>query len=212
MTKTPSRPAVTPVVAPGNAGSPFVFVGLGSAVVLLVAFFLPWWGISFGSEKDFEKMGAEEVMKKGPEAASAIDESFLNKMWSEKEREEIAKNAKKDEGLTLTAFGWKFGTGLTGLIFGFLLIGAFLPGRFVPAVAKWEWAGALVAAVLGLILFILSLIVIFGTPGKNVEPFLSQGISIGPILCLLASLGTIAAGVMVALPAVKGLVKKAKSA
>ena len=214
MTQTPVVPVVTGT-GPGAKGNAtlFAYAGLGGAFLLLLAFFLPWWGISMCSEAEGEKamkdMKPEDAMATFAEMGKAVDTAFLESKWSKDEVKKMETKRGKDERFSLTAFGWKFGTGVTGLIFGLLLVGIFLPGRFVPMVAKFEWIGGLVAVVLGLILFIMSLVVIFGTPGKDVPPFFSQGISIGPILVLLASLVTMAAGALFALPNVLALVKKA---
>src|SRR5262249_45634697 len=93
-------------------------------------------------------------------------------------------------------WGWATGTGLMGLIFMFIIVAPLIVGIFVRVLRPWLWIGSFLSAVFGIILLIFALIWVFGSPSESVRPMLSQGIIIGPWVCLAAAVVILAGGVL----------------
>ena len=100
-------------------------------------------------------------------------------------------DAEKDESYsaTLRLWGWNTGTSLVAFIFGFVILPLAIVPMFVGALKNWKFIGSYVAAIMGLIAFILGMVFFFGSPSESV-PGLAQGVGLspGPYLVILGSL------------------------
>lgn len=100
----------------------------------------------------------------------------------------------KELELSVTLFGWDTTTGILCLCFGGAAIGFLLLSFVRDAFGPWTWLGEFALSALMLPLVALSLIWWIGSPGKNVDPVLSQGVSVGPFLALVGSAVAMVAG------------------
>ena len=63
-------------------------------------------------------------------------------------------------------------------------------------------------AILGLVIFIMSLVAVFSMPGKNFGDFVKQGKMLGPWMTLLGSLSVLAGSIGVAVFGLLAFIKK----
>lgn len=205
-----------------NAGDPklkiwSLLLMIGSGMVFL-AFFMPWWGISIsvpGISKDdsteLQKQRKEDV--KDVRGALSRNSSKHRRILGDEKYLELVKEFERELGtftviggrrsedpftVSATAWGWSTGVGITAFIFSFFLLAIAIVPIFVKLLRNWIWIGYFVAAVMGLITFILSLVWYFSSPGKNVSGMLSQGVGWypGPYLEIFGTLTILAAGVL----------------
>lgn len=124
----------------------------------------------------------------------------------EEDTKEARKEAFKDAGgddrvtysSTMRLWGWHTGIGLTNFIFSFFILAIALVAVFVRVLRSWIWIGFFVAAILGLVGFILSLVWYFSSPGENVSELLSQGVGLspGPYLNIFGTLAVLCFGAL----------------
>lgn len=190
---------------------------VGSGMVFL-AFFMPWWsmkfplnpppqrpeGARFGSDE--YKAYTEEMKSWSEDNKDKLEKSIKvlnkNERWY---RDKLAdkysdakKSSKDGETVTVRLWGWSVGVGLTAFIFSFVLLPVAIVPIFVKFLRNWIWTGYFAAAVIGLVLLILSMVWYFSSPGENVSGMLSQGVGIqpGPYLNLFGSLAILTSGVL----------------
>ena len=138
-------------------------------------------------------------------------------MYPLRKRKRLNKNRKKAlEGrdrktVSLSLWGWNVGTAIMGFIFSFLFLGFAIVPIFVKVLRPWLWIGGLTAAVLGLPMLILAMLWLFGSPGEDAPPLLSQGNYLGPYLCLLATLLVMFSGTLLGISGIKALTSGRKS-
>ena len=171
---------------------PFKLPALGLAVggfLLFVCFFLPWWSISYAKPKT-DGMTAEQ--KKTVKVQIDVAERTIGRNISFYGAYGGVYFVARLGG-SETLFGWNIGTGIACLIVGFLSIAMGVVPQFVPPIRRFAWIGLVAGAFMAFILLLMSFIFIVRTPGRNVT-FLAQGISVGPLLAMLASLIILALG------------------
>lgn len=206
-----------------NGGDPklklwslILMVGSG---MLFLMFFMPWWsikfplvvppqrpeGANFASEefkqwqKDMKayKEDNEDKMEKAVKVLSKNRRWYEDKV-GDKFKEESKEASKDGRTGTVRLWGWSVGVSITGFILSFVLLPIAIVPIFVPFLKRWIWTGYFAAAVIGLIMLILSMVWYFSSPGENVSGMLSQGVGFqpGPYFALLGSLAVLAAGVL----------------
>lgn len=157
---------------PTNLWKILVIVGGG---LLFIELFVPWWGISVD-----------------PDNAGIADAQRLVKVFRNNEswyrQYDGAGGDFDQEQRSAWLWGWSTGLGITGFVFRFFILTAAILPMCLSVVRPWAWPGMFAAAIMGLILFIMSLVWIFSAPGENVGGFIRQGIIAGPYLVLVASL------------------------
>ncbi|TFG87538.1 MAG: hypothetical protein E4H18_03425 [Hyphomicrobiales bacterium] len=218
------------------------FVAMGGAALMILSFFLPWWSIDFfelkrpqrpeldraaamssagretyeDAQKDYEKKLAE--YKK-------VDEAFDKQMESLQQatvdtqlfavdvlsRKAITKLNPREKG-SATAFGWGPGSGIVTFIFGLIILPLMLVPMFVSILKKWSWAMSMPAAVLGLVVLILSVVFWIGSPGENVSGMVEQGVSIGPFVALAGGLAAAGGAALTGICGLMGFLKGLKAA
>ena len=206
-----------------NGGDPklklwslILMVGSG---MLFLMFFMPWWSIkyplsvppkkptsaNFTSDewtqyrKD-KKAWDEDNKDKKEKADRVLSKNrswYINKV-GDKFAEEAIEAEKEGRTGTVRLWGWSVGVSITGFILSFVLLPIAIVPIFVRFLRGWIWTGYFAAAVIGLIMLILSMVWYFSSPGENVSGMLSQGVGFqpGPYLALLGSLSVLAAGVL----------------
>ena len=170
---------------------PFKLPAAGLAVggfLLFVSFFLPWWSISF-AKPNMDGLNAEQ--KKEVKARVDIAETVLRRSYRFYYSHGIIVGPSLPGSETL--WGWDTGTGIACLILGLLLIALGVVPPWIPPLRRLSWIGLVAGAFIAFILLLVTFIFMVRTPGRN-APFLSQGISIGPFLPLLANLIVLALG------------------
>lgn len=219
----------------GNGGDPrihlWAIILLGGCACMFLAFFMPWWGITFPMvlpPKMPERLTREDA--RDPDRANAHREAMkkysdeirdYSEKWSDEQKKAVrilerkeswyeakigkeefrdyGKKAREDRKVsTYRLWGWNFGTAITGFVFSIVLIPVAVVPMFVRLLRNWMWIGYFVAAVSGLVLFILSLVWYFTCPYENVSGYLSQGVGWypGPYLEILGSLATLTVGIL----------------
>ena len=224
---SPAAPsALSSIIARGKMWQCLMLVG---AVLLFANFFTPWWSMSVKEPdmpkppknatpadmekfmKEAEKVG-KELEKSGKDLARIDKEnrSWYRDAGVDKKGEAAAEKAKDSETkeFTVRLWGWNVGTALMGFIFSFFIAAFVVVPWFVKAIRAWAWTGALASAIMMIPMIILGLVWLIGSPGENAKPFLTQGIIIGPIICLVAALGTAGASVAEGLGGLLSLFKK----
>lgn len=81
-------------------------------------------------------------------------------------------------------WGWDCGSGITAMVIGVvvaLVIGSMQTSRLLR---EWTWIGLFATALMGIPVFVLSLVWIIVCPGDNISPILSQGVHVGPFLAM----------------------------
>ncbi|MGI0133753.1 MAG: DUF4339 domain-containing protein [Candidatus Micrarchaeaceae archaeon] len=169
------------------------------ADLLLVSFVTPWWRIAITppGKSDFKNARSVETLGKDLESFTKIMDE--NKNWYE---DHIGKgrfarldvDARKDASLWL--WGWSTGAGILALVFSLLINIAVILPIFLTLLRPWLWIASFASAIQGLVMFILSLVWIIGSPSESAPPLLSQGVILGPYLVLLASLLLLVAGIV----------------
>jgi hypothetical protein len=192
------------------------FVAMGGALLMVVSFFLPWWGASFTRTVP---NGARQIQKSWDEAdefAQTVkdDKQFHEDAWTDKQKNEqknkfVQPDDRPQPGDTIkwsgSAFGWRFASGIMSFIFGLVLMALIVPQLFVKVLQRWGWTGLLPGAAMALVVFILALVFWIACPGKGYPGTFfrfSQGSSVGPFLALG---GALAAAGMCAVDGILGL-------
>jgi ABC-type multidrug transport system fused ATPase/permease subunit len=196
--------------------------------MMFLAFFMPWWGITIDvpapptRPKDQQAMGdfqkdakdwgkkmsdiGKHLKKYERKHKAILGESY----WKEKENEtkewgqeqQVAvQKGESTSSFSSTARVWGFnfvGVALTGFIFSIVLLPVAIVPMFVKLLRNWMWIGYFVAAVVGLVMFILSLVWYFSSPGENLSSYVKQGVGWypGPYLEILGTLATLTVGVL----------------
>lgn len=183
---------------------------IAGAGILVLAFFLPWWGIRVeipaepsgkATDSDYKDRMADfsrDIRKHA--RVSRKDARWHEDMEIEwviddyRLGEEFQRGEKFRESGRL--WGWNTSAGITAFIFGLLLLPVGIVPIFVIFLRRWSWIGAFVAGLLGLITLILGMVFYFGSPWKNTD-FIAQGVGLspGPFLVILGSSALFAAGV-----------------
>lgn len=201
---------------------------LSACGMMFVAFFMPWWGITVTipapPSRPKDNAAMEDYRKDSTEwrkTKSDIDKHLRKyerkhrailgeEYWQEKRNElrkkgsEVARDVSQGEpasSISITARVWGFnfvGVALTAFIFSLLLLPVAVVPMFWRLMRSWMWIGYFVAAVAGLVLFILSLVWYFSSPGANLSSYVSQGVGWypGPYLEIFGSLATLVVGVL----------------
>ena len=196
--------------------------------MMFLAFFMPWWGLTVTfpappsrpddnaqmEEYGKDKKDWEETMKKigkhlkkyEKKHKAILGEDFWNEMGEDLKEKggEQGDDVKKGEltksvSITARVWGLNFvGIALTAFIFSIVLLPIAIVPIFVPMLRRWIWIGYFVAAVSGLVLFILSLVWYFTSPGANLPKYVWQGVGLspGPYLEIFGTLATLASGVL----------------
>lgn len=174
---------------PTNVWKIVVLVGAGS---LFAAMFVPWWRISIISVKGrgIDLIAAGDDIGRGnlDRAKRAFRENLGWYSAAHLDVGELEERADFEGSATAWLWGWNTGLGIAGFVLSFIIIIAAVLPMCVPVTRLWGWIGMFVAAILGLVLFITSLVWIASAPGEDVSPYLSQGIVAGPYLVLVAAL------------------------
>jgi hypothetical protein len=191
-------------------------IALGGAALLFLSFFLPWWGFSQESKKpdgnitsDVRRAANEELSEAGRDAADYL------KMFSSDALIDFGKDMAKDGKASISAYGFDMGRGIVTFIFSFLIAGAVAAVMFVKPIQQFGMFLLLLAGVLALVVFILTLTVWFFSPGDNVNNALGeidQGVSFGTFVALLGSLGVLAGAGYEGLMGTLGFIKAQKPA
>lgn len=156
---------------------------IAGAGLLFLAFFVPWWGIEIESGEDASRKEREE-------ASEVQDENFF---WYLQHVRPVSKINDSD-GVTL--WGWNTGTGITGLVFVFLILPLAILPLCINALKPWAWIGRFLVAIAGCVMLVMFAIWFFGAPSKNVSPVLSQGLYLGPYVVFLAAVALLLSGVV----------------
>lgn len=158
--------------------------------------FMPWWGISVNVIEVKSKDDAEAIKNAG----EIIEE---NRTWYQSHLSfdsyrRLSNIDGRGERRTASAtlLGITTGTGLFAFIMSIFILGGVITSWFVGIIAPWRWTGSLFFALMGLILLILGIVWLFGPPGADAPPVLSQGNSLGPIIHLLATLAVLTGAVL----------------
>jgi hypothetical protein len=168
--------------AASRALSPWRISVLAGAALLFIAFVIPWWGMKSQPPSEFTQDSARDM--------KALDRVAKdNRDWYEDHLDKRQMEKMKDpEKYSIKIWGWSTGAGVSGMIVGLLICASIFMPIFLPMLRPWRWTGSLATAFLGLIVLILATVWVFGSPGECVGRVLSQGISVGPVLSLLAVL------------------------
>jgi hypothetical protein len=162
--------------------------------------FLPWWGISLQAPTTEEPTKENrEAWKRAEEIARDNKEWYQSNLGLNAYRKVVVAVFSPTDPTTKassTLLGIHTGTGLFAFILTFLILGGVITSWFVEVVAAWRWIASFVFALFALIILILSMLWLFGSPGASAPPYLRQGNSIGPILELLASLVVLTGAVL----------------
>jgi hypothetical protein len=176
-----------------------VFSGVA---LLLISFLLPWWGLTLRKPDGAGKVAV--MARSGIDKEARMQRAVLrNQDWYEAHGvyfEDLAAEAGGGGEATSRIWGWRTGSGITGLILSLIILSLTITPIFVALIQNWGWIGSFITAALGIITLILALAWLFGTPSEDVPPILFQGPSIAPYPYLLGSLlilgGSITEGVL----------------
>jgi hypothetical protein len=168
---------------------------LAGALLLLLSFLLPWWGIwkkpSLNSDQLNKEVAPIEAKYKSWYNTHQITPPRRDAKW---------------------LWGPGTGSGIVGLIFTFFIVPLAIVPIFVKVVRPWSWIGSFITAVLGLVLLTLALVWFFGCPGEDVPPIFYQGMLVGPYVYFLASVLILAGSVTEGALGLLAFVKCSKTA
>jgi len=222
----PIAPLAAPIAPPAVAGAPpvsavasgvtdlrgsvaqlkarlslFQLIQLGGAAVLVLAMFLPYWSMTGTNDPDADRSDGEEISEILEDNRDWYEDHISKKKLRDYQKGGMGLG--KDESVSLTIWGFSTATGWIGFFFGLLIATGVLLPLFIAPLQSWDWILALVAAGLALLVFIMSLLWLLGSPGADVPPIFSQGNSLGPYVVFLASAAVIAGATMLALEKLK---------
>ena len=171
------------------------------AGLLLLAFFTPWWGMHLRKPERSSSGSGERYAKDMRTLERIRRESkswYLDNIGARKleKYEDRANELRESEEVSLWLWGWSTGAGIVGLLLSVAILPMVLAPIFLKFLRPWSWIASFGSAVLGLIILILSLVWLFGSPGESVPDTFSQGVIIGPYLVLLAGLLLLLAGIV----------------
>jgi hypothetical protein len=225
----PQPGAFAPAVAVAGGGltagtrTPLKIIGLGGAFIMVVSFFLPWWGMNIASTvPKFDDPKERQLCEKEGKALLKIlgakeNRDFYDKTFSAKDREDFAEGDEQDPKpgdvvkKSKSAFGWKFASGILSFVFGIIILGLMIPQLFVKFLQRWGWTGTLPGAAMALVVFIMGLVFWIGTPGEDLAGTMiryNQGVSIGPFLAFAGGAIATAACTMDGLSGLFAFVRK----
>ena len=173
-----------------------LFTGAG---LMFIAFITPWWSFKEYREGDPGYSKSARLSEEG--------QRILH--------EEIARRQVQwyldhfGPGIAITGFyegtlwGWNTGPGLLGIICCILVGALIVPPLLVPSIARWVWIGAFLLAMLGFLVFLLSMIWFFRAPAVSMPGVVSQGVSVGLWFSMLGGLTVLIGGILAGLPGLR---------
>ena len=178
-----------------------IFTAVGG-LIMIISFFTPWWGMRIDVRGT--QVGDETALRREATQYGLLRQDhaeFHNRRFSGSQLNRFNRPLDQPIGgaQALRAWGWDFGRGIVTLVFGILVLAVALVVVFVPIMRYLAWTGMLPAALLGLIVIIISLTVWIGTPGENMlGSYLRfrQGVHVGPFLAMLGGLLALVGGLI----------------
>lgn len=225
----PPRGGYTRRGGPPIAGtSQWKLLMLVGAALFFLAFFVPWWGVSVKNmEPDRDRMRdmtpkqlekfqeeMEELAEKMEEMGEIVNDRSIDDWYESHGVDEEMRDKQKDadedtKKISVWLWGWSVATGWVAFLFGLLLIAPIVVvAMVVKPIRDWAWIGSFVVAILGLVVLIMSLMWVFGAPGKNVSPMFAQGNILGPYMTLLGSLAVLGSGITDAVFGLMAFIKR----
>ena len=192
----PSTPRKSSPRAAAKSGTGVLvcsILSLAGSLGLLLAFVLPWWGMTVkftGSETNFTDWESAMTLKFN---AVGFGEASMFLLYFKTDTFEAigSQSPTLREGLTLRVWGWHTAAGKVALVSSLLVIGFTIVSLTIAAIRPWGWIGSFVGAVPTLVALILSLSFLFICPSGEfgiIGLSYTWGAGIGPYLALAASL------------------------
>jgi hypothetical protein len=162
------------------------YLAFGACCLAIGAFLLPWWsGELRGDLRDLARRsqgrldpwsspGFRDAQREWArvEKVQADDEDFYDDRMSEQEKDKAEKfedlrALARGVELELEFFGWQFWQGIVSVILAILALGLLSVVMFAPATRRFGWAMTGPAALMGVAVLILSLVMILSAPGGD---------------------------------------------
>ncbi|MEI7836033.1 MAG: hypothetical protein WCK05_06435 [Planctomycetota bacterium] len=183
---------------------------LAGAMLLFVAFFMPWWGLT-GMPDDRPGFGNVAQVKVPGLLAKNASWYATYAVWDrfQKQRDATLDAARQGEDVkigqvSISLHGWDTGPGVVAFIFFFLAVAIVLGPMFVPVLRPVAWVGYLASGLAYSGVFLATVIGwLFCSPGENVAGQLAQGVSVGVWFALFGSALAAAAGTKAGLKGLK---------
>ncbi|MCY2924471.1 MAG: hypothetical protein NT031_03380 [Planctomycetota bacterium] len=102
--------------------------------------------------------------------------------------DEMEDVANGNRSWTGRVWGWDCGSGVASLVLGISAAVTLCTMMSSKMLRGWTWIGLFAAALMGVPVFVLSLIWILVCPSENISPVLSQGACAGPFLAMVGGL------------------------
>lgn len=171
---------------------------LFGAILLLASFGVPWWSISVAPDKKALRSNSADTEKRVKHLIKHVGwyvtYSNIINIDDFNDVEDIDDLTSGKRTWTGRVWGWHCGVGITTLILGVMtlvLMGMMLAFRLLRG---WLWIGLFLAGLLGIPVFIMSLVWLITCPGDNVASLLTQGVHVGPFLAMTGGICVLLCG------------------
>ncbi len=98
--------------------------------------------------------------------------------------------------MTYLIWGWHTTSGIAALVLGVFVLVSAIVFSMVRVLTNWAWIIRFAAIIPGIIGIIVFLVWLLDTPGDDVDPFISQGIVLGPYYILSGGLILLVTGIV----------------
>ena len=213
----------------------FRIIMLVGAALLFISFFVPWWRISISVDKKQVERTAESRSEGMRVLGKTIDVAVANFDWYQahpqslrgvvddimeivRPQMEYEMFRRWDDGRRLkepeyfeassTLFGWHSATGIMAFSMGIIVAALVLAPWSVSAARRWGWIPEGASALMMIPLLIPALIWVFNSPMEDIDPFMSQGIIVGPILVVVGCLAILVGGIINGIAGLTSLEKR----
>lgn len=186
-TAPPTAP--TPPGAGQGGGTAWHVLAFVASGLLVLAFGVPWWGVSMSKGK------AERVSHADALAESVIVSQSTNWLISYRGANSGGLYLELLLGRTASANIWAWHTlpGWLGLVAGLFAVATSATALAARPFRRWAWIALFVDAVAGLAVAVLAVVFLASCPTENVAA-LSQGFSAGPFAGLAGGVTLLVAG------------------
>jgi len=197
------RPAAK--TRPGKAwpheGKLWHILTLVAAVLLILAFFLPWWSLRI--DPPSKQVGTrasgmtEEQLSKDIRSTLRVMEDcgdWITAFRGERINSTFVESYNTTKTFSVHIWGWHTLVGVFSLVFSLIAIANSVTAMILRGYRHWVWIGLFANGVLGLVISILSVVFLASAPTESIGT-LFPGFSFGVFMALLGGLMLLVAGI-----------------
>jgi len=174
-----------PPAGPGLLWSNSLAVG---AALFVLSFASPWWSMTLDGSNRTSRQFTHDQRRESVQAHNE-GRRFL---FEHRKLTSFSWNRR----MTYLIWGWHTTSGIAALVLGVFVLVSAIVFSMVRVLTNWAWIIRFAAIIPGIIGIIVFLVWLLDTPGDDVDPFISQGIVLGPYYILSGGLILLVTGIV----------------